>query len=162
MRDEDEPRSPGVTSVPLSGREEEIRALAQAAEQVLDEGTARVVSIVGPAGVGKTALIDHALVALRGGQRFRVYRGDSRGSGVPDAFASLLRSRFGVIDGASLDDARTQIRAQVSSVLDDRKVGDVCFFLGQILGIPFPDSPLTKALRDDPAQGLLVRRAIIK
>ena len=56
-------------------------ALTQAAEQVLDERTARVVSIVGTSGIGKTALIDHALLALRGGQRFRVYRGDSRGSG---------------------------------------------------------------------------------
>src|SRR6185503_13317439 len=112
MRHVDESGTEGLTGIPLSGRDEEIRALAQAAEQVLDLGTPRIVSIVGPAGVGKTALIDHAMVALRGAQRFRVYRGDSRGSVPADAFASLLRSRLGVIEGASLDDARSQIRAQ--------------------------------------------------
>jgi tetratricopeptide (TPR) repeat protein len=163
MRDVDESGSPGLSFVPLAGREEEIRALGTAAQRVLDEGVTRAVSIVGPSGVGKTSLIDHSIVSLMEAQRFRVYRGGSRrGGGGPDAFASMLRNRFGVIDGASLDDARAQVRGQVSSVLDDRKVGDVCYFLGQILDVPFADSPLTKALRDDPAQALLLRRAIIK
>ncbi len=163
MRDVAEPGSAGLAGVPLAGRDDEIRALSQAAQRVLDEGVARGVSVVGPSGVGKTSLIDHALVALMGGQRYRLYRGGSRRTGGgPDAFASMLRSRFGVMDGASLEDARAQIRSQVSSVLDDRKVGDVCYFLGQILDIPFADSPLTKALQDDPSHALLVRRAIIR
>jgi tetratricopeptide (TPR) repeat protein len=163
MLDVDESGSFGVSFVQLAGREEEIRALVSAAQRVLDEGAARAVSIVGPSGVGKTSLIDHLIVSLMEAQRFRVYRGGSRrAGGGPDAFASLLRNRFGVIDGASLDDARAQVRGQVSSVLDDRKVGDVCYFLGQILDVPFADSPLTKALRDDPAQALLLRRAIIR
>jgi tetratricopeptide (TPR) repeat protein len=123
------------------------------------------VSIVGPSGVGKTSIIDHALVELgsEGGRRFRIYRGSARESSLGQGtFASLLRSRFGLVEGVTLDEAHTQIRAQASKVLEDRKVGDVCFFLGQILDIPFPDSPLTKALRDDPAQGRSLRRAIIK
>ncbi|HEX4338109.1 MAG TPA: tetratricopeptide repeat protein [Polyangiaceae bacterium] len=163
MRDVTEPGAAGLTGVPLAGRDDEIRALGQAAQRVLDEGVARGVSVVGPSGVGKTSLIDHAIVALMGAQRYRVYRGGSlRAGGGPDAFASMLRSRFGVMDGSSMDDARAQIRTQVSSVLDDRKVGDVCYFLGQILDIPFSDSPLTKALQEDPAHALLVRRAIIR
>ncbi|MBM4364108.1 MAG: tetratricopeptide repeat protein, partial [Deltaproteobacteria bacterium] len=74
----------------------------------------------------------------------------------------MLRSRFGLSEGTNLDDAQALLRGQVSKVLDDRKVGDVCFFLGQILDVPFPDSPLTKALRDDPAEGRMLRRAVIK
>ncbi len=113
--------------------------------------------------MGKSSLIDHGLDELREAARFRIYRGSTRESTLGyGPFASLLRWRFGLAEGMSQEAAQTQIRAQVSSVLDDRKVGDVCFFLGQILDIPFPDSPLTKAFRDDPGQGLLVRRAIIK
>jgi predicted ATPase len=163
MREPAEPHAAPVTGLPLAGRDTESRALALAAQRVLDEGVARGVSVVGPAGVGKTSLVDHAVVALYTGQRYRVYRGGSpRAGGGADAFASVLRARFGVVEGASLDDARAQIRNQVSSVLDDRKVGDVCHFIGQILDVPFADSPLTKALRDDPEHALVVRRAIIR
>lgn len=163
MREPAEAPDPAAVGVPLAGREAETTALALAAQRVLDESVARGVSVVGPAGVGKSSLLDHAVVELLRGQRYRVYRGSSpRAGGGSDAFASALRSRFGVIEGASLDDARAQIRSQVSSVLDDRKVGDVCHFIGQILGVPFADSPLTKALLDDPAHALVVRRAIIR
>lgn len=160
-----EAQARGASDVPLVGREEEIRVLLRAAQAVRDEGQARVVSIVGPNGVGKTSVIDRALAELSGdaGRRFRIYRGSARESSLGHgAFASLLRHRFGLVEGVTLDEAHAQIRAQASKVLDDRKVGDVCFFLGQILDIPFPDSPLTKALKDEPAQGRLLRRAIIK
>src|SRR5882724_1832106 len=111
MRAADEPSSSVLSNVPLAGRDEEIQTLAFAAQRALDDGAAGAVSLVGPAGVGKTSLIDHALIAIMGGQRYRVYRGGSRRSGGgPDAFANMLRSRFGVLDGATLDDARTQIR----------------------------------------------------
>ena len=154
-----------LTEVVLLGREEEVRLLYRTALAVRDDGTARIANLVGPNGVGKTSVIDRALgdLAADGGRPFRIYRGTARESTLGHgAFASLLRSRFGLIEGVTLDEAHTQIRAQAAKVLDDRKVGDVCFFLGQILDIPFPDSPLTKALRDDPAQGRLLRRAIIK
>src|SRR5579871_5064161 len=111
MREPTEPRVGAMTGLPLMGRDAESKALAQAAQRVLDEGIARGVSVVGPAGVGKTSLVDHAVVALHMGQRYRVYRGGSpRAGGGADAFASVLRARFGVVEGASLDDARAQIR----------------------------------------------------
>lgn len=149
----------------LVGRDDEVRALRRAAEAVRDEGATRIVTLVGPNGVGKTAILDRALAELaeNGGPRFRVYRGGGKESTFGHgAFASVLRSRFGLAEGVSLDEAHAQIRSQVASVLDDRKVGDVCFFLGQILDIPFPDSPLTKALRDEPEQVRPLRRAVIK
>jgi tetratricopeptide (TPR) repeat protein len=154
-----------MMDVPLIGREEEIRVLARAAQAVRDDGMARIVSVVGPNGVGKTSVLDRALgeISAEGGRRFRIYRGSARESALGHgAFASLLRNRFGLVEGVTLEEAHAQIRAQAAKVLDDRKVGDVCFFLGQILDIPFPDSPLTKALRDDPEQGRLLRRPIIK
>jgi tetratricopeptide (TPR) repeat protein len=151
--------------VPLVGRDDELRALGFAADAVAAERTTRIVTLVGPNGVGKTAIIDRAVADLgeASGRKFRVYRSSGKESTFGHgAFASILRSRFGLVEGVSLEDAHAQIRSQVASVLDDRKVGDVCFFLGQILDIPFPDSPLTKALRDEPEQVRPLRRAVIK
>jgi tetratricopeptide (TPR) repeat protein len=165
MQDVPEAGSRGRAEVPLIGRDEEVAGLRRTAQSVRDDGQARVVTLVGPNGVGKTSIIDGALRELSAdtGRKLRIYRGSARGSSaVHAALASLLRSRFGLAPSASPDEVRTQVHEQVSKVLDDRKVGDVCFFLGQILDVPFPDSPLTKALGDDPTQGRMLRRAIIK
>jgi tetratricopeptide (TPR) repeat protein len=151
--------------VPLIGRDEEVSLLRRTAQSVRDDGEARIVTLVGPNGVGKTSIIDGALRELaRDAQRtLRVYRGSARGSSVVHAaLASLLRSRFGLVESTSPEEVRARVHDQVSKVLDDRKVGDVCFFLGQILDVPFPDSPLTKALADDPTQGRMLRRSIIR
>jgi tetratricopeptide (TPR) repeat protein len=152
-------------SAPLIGRDEEVRVLRRAAQAVRESGAARIVTVVGSSGAGKSSVIDAALeqVGADPGRRFRVYRGSARDSSEAyGALASLLRHRFGIVDGAAIDDTHAQIRGQVSKVLDDRKVGDVCFFIGQILDVPFPDSPLTRAVRDDVGQARFLRRAIIK
>jgi tetratricopeptide (TPR) repeat protein len=156
------------------GRDEEIALLRRTAQAVLDEGQARIVTLVGPNGVGKTTIIDQALRDLTltdavagkedaNARRFRVYRGSAVETSLGQAaLVTLLRSRFGLGEGSSTEALQAQIHAHVSKVLDDRKVGDVCFFLGQILDVPFPPSPLTKALGDDPQQMRLIRRSILK
>ena len=47
-----------------------------------------------------------------------------------------------------MDPRRRRRRCALRSraVLEDRKVGDVVYFLGQILGLEFLDSPLIKAI----------------
>lgn len=149
----------------LSGRNEELTALRALAREVLQTGEARAATLIGPNGVGKTRILEVVLDDLgeHRGRRFRIYRGSARASPLGyAAFASLLRARFGLVDGGDSDEARAQIRAQVEKVLDDRKVGDVCFFIGQILELPFPDSPLTKAMSDDVQQGPVLRQAVIR
>ena len=47
--------------------------------------------------------------------------------------------------------AKAQVRAQVAAVLEDRKVGDVVYFLGQLLELEFLDSPLIQAVQRRPA-----------
>jgi tetratricopeptide (TPR) repeat protein len=165
MQNEPEPAGRARHELPLVGRDDEVSSLRRTAQSVRDDGQARIVTVVGPNGVGKTSIIDAALreLAADPSRNLRVYRGSARGSSaVHAALASLLRSRFALSPSATPDEVRAAVRDQVASVLDDRKVGDVCFFLGQILDIPFPDSPLTKALGDDPTQGRMLRRAIIK
>lgn len=160
----------------LVGRTAELRVLESAMRAVRDDGKARTVTIIGAAGVGKTRLVRDFLSRLREpldppldpglGDRValpRVFRGSAReGGGAHDVFARFLRARFGVVEGMSDDEAVSLLRAQVSDVFEDRKVGDVCFFLGQLMGLAFADSPLLRVVRSDPTQMHLLRRAIIK
>ena len=150
---------------PLIGREAEIAALKAAADDVRHAGTMRVATLIGPGGVGKSRIVAEFLSELRsaGGKLPRVYRGSARDLRLSyGVFARLLRSRFGLVEGMDAEAAKAQMRAQVSKVLDDRKVGDVCFFLGQLMNLAFQESPLTRAVAEDALQARLLRRAIIK
>ncbi len=130
-----------------------------------DKNQARTVTVVGAAGIGKTRLVRDFLVRTRdaSGQAPRVYRGSAREGGPAyEVFARVLRARLGLIEGMDAEAAKAQVRAQLSAVLEDRKVGDVAYFLGQLLELGFQDSPLIKAVEGDPQQIRWMRRAIIK
>lgn len=155
---------------PLLGRDEELAAMEDALDDVRrSDGRApqaRIVSLLGPAGIGKTRLIQDFILRQRersGGPSVKVYRTSSRNIGTSyGLFARLLRARFGLVEGMDPARAKGQVRAQVAKVLEDRKVGDVIYFLGQFLDLPFEESPLTRAVRDDAHQGELLRRAVFK
>ncbi len=149
----------------LVGRTAELRVLDEALRGVREERKARTVTLVGAGGIGKTRLARDFLAKQRDSALGapRVFRGSAReGGGMYDVFARVLRARFGIVEGMDAEAAKAQVRAQVASVLEDRKVGDVCFFLGQLLDLEFMDSPLIQAVRTEPAQMRLLRRAVLK
>ena len=131
-----------------------------------DAVKARIVTLLGPAGIGKTRLIQEFILRQRdegAGRAARVYRTSSRNLHTSyGMFARLLRARFGLVEGMDPDRAKAQIRAQVAKVLEDRKVGDVAYFLGQFLDLEFEESPLTRAVHDDSNQAEQLRRAVFK
>ncbi|MFO0592875.1 MAG: tetratricopeptide repeat protein [Polyangiaceae bacterium] len=149
---------------PLIGRTEEITILEDAVRAVLEKGETRIVSVIGPSGVGKTRLLQEVLGRHKiGPSAIRVYRGSSRDlAAAYGQFGRLLRARFGLVEGMDNDAAKAKVREEVTRVTGDRKVGDVLYFLGQLLGLPFDESPLTRALRDEPQQAELLRRAVLK
>ncbi len=150
---------------PLLGREDEL-ALLEGALARVRAGQTRLVTVVGPAGIGKSRLVNEFLHAQRtrtDAAPLKVVRGSARDLSTSyGLFSRLLRARFGLLEGMSPDAARAEVRGQVANVLEDRKVGDVIYFLGQFLDLPFPESPLTKAVEEDPQQGGLLRRAVFK
>jgi tetratricopeptide (TPR) repeat protein len=151
----------------LVGRTAELRVLDEALRSVKDDGKSRTVTLVGAAGVGKTRLVRDFLSKQRASSGEasapRVFRGSAREGGAAyDVFARVLRARFGIVEGMDPEAAKAQIRSQVAAVLEDRKVGDVCYFLGQLLELEFLDSPLIQAVRSDPNQMRMLRRAVIK
>ncbi|MFO0617112.1 MAG: tetratricopeptide repeat protein [Polyangiaceae bacterium] len=154
-----------VARAPLVGRDAEMAILDEALAFVEKERKPRIVTLIGPQGIGKSRLIQDFVIRHRAGSALlpRVYRGSARDTDAAfGLFARLLKMRFGLVDGMDREAAKTAVRAQVSKVLDDRKVGDVCYFLGQFLDIPFEESPLTRAMNDEPNEGRLMRRAVFK
>ncbi len=155
----------GIDSrAPLIGRSEELGTLEEALRAVLDKGEARIVSVIGAAGIGKSRLVQELVGRHKiGPDAIRVYRGSARDLATAyGMFGRLLRARFGLLEGMEKDAAKTKVRDEVTRVTGDRKVGDVLYFLGQLLGLPFDESPLTRALRDEPQQAELLRRAVFK
>jgi tetratricopeptide (TPR) repeat protein len=149
----------------LVGRATEMRELEHAYARVASEGVALTRTIVGASGLGKTRLVRDFLLRLRGPIESapRIYRGSARPHGpAHEVFARVLRARFGLVEGMDAEAAKAQVRAQVASVLEDRKVGDVVYFLGQLLDLAYLDSPLIKAVEHDPQQLKWLRRAVIK
>jgi tetratricopeptide (TPR) repeat protein/type II secretory pathway predicted ATPase ExeA len=148
----------------LVGRATEMRELEKAYATAREKKQARTVTVLGATGIGKTRLVRDFLVRSRdGGQAPRVFRGTAREGGPAyEVFARALRARFGIVEGMDTEAAKAQVRAQVAAVLDDRKVGDVVYFLGQLLDLEFQDSPLIKAVEGDAQQLRSMRRAVIK
>ncbi|MGH7297611.1 MAG: AAA family ATPase, partial [Polyangiaceae bacterium] len=148
----------------LMGRVAEMRELERAYALARDKKQARTVTVVAATGIGKTRLVRDFIVRAReSGQAPRVFRGTAREGGPAyEIFARVLRARFGIVEGMDPEAAKAQVRAQVAAVLDDRKVGDVAYFLGQLLDLEFQDSPLIKAVEGDAQQMRSMRRAVIK
>ncbi|HEY1533897.1 MAG TPA: AAA family ATPase, partial [Polyangiaceae bacterium] len=132
--------------------------------RALSEGETRAVTIVGPAGMGKTRLVNEYLKTRKSsGPALRDFWGVPRSERLAyGLFERLLRARFGVADGLDRHAASTKIREELALVLEDRRVGDVSYFLGELMGLPFAESPLTRAVADDPSQARLMRRAILR
>ncbi|WP_394826669.1 ATP-binding protein [Pendulispora albinea] len=153
----------------LVGRAAEMHELHDALRNVRDKGRARTVTILGAAGIGKTRLVRDFLSKMRGphDRAPRVFRGSARAVDAEfGIFARILRARFGLVDGMDPEAAMAQLRSQVTTVLGDTNVGDICYFLGKLVGLDFPPSPLIHAVEAAPGEGTsgasLLRRAIVK
>jgi hypothetical protein len=151
---------------PFFGRAPALATLKSVAEIVRTTEECRCVTVVGAAGIGKTRLIDEFVpAATRGGDErpFRVFRSNAMDDGSPwSCFTQLLMQRFDVVDALGPEEAKIGVRTQVAALLDDRKVGDVLHVLGSLLGLEFPDSPMTKALGDSALDTSMPKRAILK
>jgi len=152
-----------IPRAPLVGRQRELERLEAALARSEAEKRPLAAVVTGAQGVGKTRLLTEALAPLARRSPSRLYRGSALGAAGPLTPLSLmLRDRFGLVEGMSAETCKMWIRSQVTALLGDSKIEDLLYFLGQILEIPFPDSPLTRAVHDDALQGKLLRRAVLR
>ncbi len=142
-------------------------------------GETRIVTVVGPSGVGKTRLIHDFIyrnrapraLAASGAQRTsevelpppRIYRGSARDTAASyGLFARLFRARMNLVEGMDPAAAAAQVRAEVDKVLPSDKDTLVVHYLCQLLGLPVSDGPLSRAIADDPEQAEIMQRAVVK
>src|SRR5215212_5110194 len=108
-----------LTRAPMVGREQELTTLAEIWGRVAAERRPRLVTVFGPAGIGKSRLaLEFAqLVGSLGG---RVIRGRSTpyGASAPySGFAQHVKQIAGVFDSDELDDAHTKLRSAVEDLV---------------------------------------------
>ncbi len=107
-----------VTAVPMIGRDRELEALSRSWERVVDEGRAHLVTVFGPAGIGKSrlALELSQFVASRGG---RVIRGRSTPYGAStlySAFAQQVKQVAGIFDSDDPAEAHAKLATAVAGL----------------------------------------------
>ena len=129
----------------LVGRQQELALLKAITGRVLG-GEGQVVSIVGDAGVGKSRLVDE-LAAHAEGVGLRVLRGGCVSYGGAMAYlpwSELLRSFFGWAAEDKI--ALRQEKLRVALIAVDPTLADWTPVVAGALGLPMPETPLTRAL----------------
>jgi len=153
-------------ATPCVGREREIAQLVSAFEDCVSEPRARAMVVIAQAGIGKSRLRYEFLRALERRQQTMeiwVERGDPMRAGSPfSMIAPSLRRSAGVHDGEPIEDQRSKVRARVERHVPEAERARVVAFLGELVGVPFPDesiAQLTAARRDPMLMGDQMRRA---
>jgi DNA-binding SARP family transcriptional activator/tetratricopeptide (TPR) repeat protein len=99
---------------PLAGRGREQRTLREAYERVLHEGRSSLVTIAGPAGIGKSRLAADLLQSVKSGTRFLYVRCLSYGDGVSLLPAiDLVHAAAGISPEATRDQAQERLSALI-------------------------------------------------
>jgi tetratricopeptide (TPR) repeat protein len=128
-------------------------------------GQTVLVTLVGAAGIGKSRLVSHVVAGQAGAriEPFRIYQAPPRSSDMGyGAIGRILRGRLGLQEGVDADRGLGRLRREVMTVLGEQDVDDVCFFIGQLVAVDCPATPMTRAVADDPVEASLVRRAILR
>ena len=76
------PRVAGQLYVPIVGRDGELQLLRQAFERTVEDRCCRLVTVIGPAGIGKSRLMTELLAGIRGSATVAVGRCLSYGEGI--------------------------------------------------------------------------------
>ena len=149
---------------PLTGRERELKELDDALAMAVTEKKPQTVTVIGGAGMGKGRLVVEFLDRVQNQSRkTHYYRGLAKQGGPNLGLVQrLLRSRFGIAENTSVEDAREMLRKSISELLDDRRVTEYLHFLGAYLDVDFPESPFTKALEGDAEQLGRISRAVLR
>jgi len=100
----------GRPSLPLVGRERELCLLQEAFARTLAERTCELVTVVGPAGIGKSRLADEFADALRGTARVAVGRCLSYGEGLTFwPLREVVEGLAGTDDSDSAEEAAAKL-----------------------------------------------------
>jgi serine/threonine protein kinase/tetratricopeptide (TPR) repeat protein len=138
------------------GRQRELAMLSATFDDCVGESAPRAVVVTAPPGIGKTRLRHEFLRSLEAERRdFGVLlaQGDALSAGSPFAMIGpAIRRAAGVLDGEPIERRRQKLVARVTRHANDQERLRAAPFLGELVGIPFPDedNASLRAARKDP------------
>ncbi|HET19244.1 MAG TPA: hypothetical protein ENO16_01360, partial [Chromatiales bacterium] len=129
-------------AIPLIGRDEELQQLTSALEQ-LQTGTPQVVTLHGPAGIGKSRLA-HEVAALAGEVGVNVYQGTAPSYGAHLPYAAWERPLLDLLDLQNVpQEERERAFEQALTRYD---LGHWGALLAPLIGLDIPPTPEIAAL----------------
>ncbi len=157
LRDTNEPaRTLLGRPTQMVGRNRELLTLEATYHECQEDSVARAVLLTCSAGFGKSRLAYEFLRKLRVSDappEIWQAQGDPLSAGSPFALLSqAIRRVAGVLDGEPSSVSCQKIRARVARHVPEDDVPRIAEFIGEIVGVPFPDenSPQLRAARQDP------------
>ena len=137
---------------PTVGRDAELAQIRALFHRAVRDRAPQVVSVVGPAGVGKTR-VKHELrlfVEGLGGEVVAVEgHGEPMSVRSPYSVYSLALRRLAKIAvGEPEERSREKLEVLVAEVIDAERAGEVAAGIGSLIGVPFPQAASDPALRE--------------
>lgn len=136
---------------PIVGRETELAAVQAAFERAGEHGEPEVVLVQGPAGMGKTRLCQEALqqIAERASLELHGRAGPLQTATPYSLIAQCLTRPAGIHVGQALDEAQQALRSFTAGLAPDLDETALSF-LGEAIGVPFPETAALQVARQDP------------
>jgi class 3 adenylate cyclase/tetratricopeptide (TPR) repeat protein len=144
----------------MVGREAELAALQQAYLDATDGHQARVVTVLGEAGIGKSRLLDEFVswVELRP-ERVDYWKARAARvtQGMPyGLLRNLFARRFGILDSDSAAVALSRFRQGMAGILEEEQAD----LAGHLAGFDFSASPAVRALLGSPSFGQIASASL--
>jgi tetratricopeptide (TPR) repeat protein len=154
------PRAAAVDARPLLGRDAAVERADRLIAEAFERGEARLLAFVGEAGSGRTRMLQRcAEVAAAREPNVVVHYAAlrSRHDGPYAPLSRLLLERFGVTPASSPNRVRAEMESEVAAVLGDVSASTtVTHLIGNVAGVPFPDSAILRELTPGDLQGRAV------
>ena len=146
---------------PTVGRDAELAALRARVEGAIEAEEPDAAVVHGPPGMGKSRMLQELLPELR--QRSALCleaRPDSSRAGTPySLLAEALRREAGIQAGQPEARCRQQLEEAVHRIAPQLHPPETVWFLGEALGLPFPDQAVLRVARADPQ---VMRRQVLE
>ncbi len=151
---------------PTVGRDRELQTLSAMFDECVEDNVARAALVTAPAGTGKSRIRHEFVNGVKRREKPVVIwlgRGDPISAGSPfGMIAPAIRRAAGILDGEPLALRQAKLRARLARHLSGPELQRVTEFLGELIGVPFPDAnsiELRSARQDSRLMGDQMIRA---